>query len=803
MIDRRSFFATAYAVWLRTMAGIMLWVFAHGAWANGSVAMLADNQRLMLPGYIDYLPDSPAIQRDKLLAGEYESSFLRYDDTAVNFQSGAVWLRIKIANQTSEPHQILSLNAMLYTEAEVLYNRASDGEPVDAVNKNAGLLQGKTTEPWPYYDTAFHLEIPQGQTRTVYLRLYTPYIMLLNPYISDEKTYNLYQMNQVAWGHLMTGIMMGVLMYLIMITLFVRGMPEVWYCTSFVAISFLILVYSRGYLFQYMPDTNWVKLHLYAALFSAQAFTYIGFSCQHFKTNEDFPHIDRLLRTGKTLTGVFFVIGLLIPVTWAVMGVATMAFCASILLCVCSVYVWANSTRHLTIYITGTSMFLFVCILVTAESMGYINLGGNGRNAYQAGICLQAILFAAALAERISIYQREQSALAISAAEAQAESRAKSSFLAKMSHELRTPMNGLLGMLQLLEKTPLNQQQSHYMHVMRNSGRILLGVIDDVLDYSRIAAGQLRLHDSDFNIFEEISEIEVMFADSARQKNLQLRFSINPNTPAGVNSDVARLRQILTNLIGNAIKFTERGSVTVRLWIEQSSDEAWLLHGEVEDTGIGITDDQIRNLFREYSQVDGGKNYGGSGLGLVICKQLIEMMQGAIHVESALGYGSVFRFHIAVKPPLQQTTTGSMADRFYSTPVRGTPHVLVAEDNDINSEVIVGMLNQLGYYAASVANGQDAVNAICSESNHWNLVLMDVEMPVLDGLAATQKIRTWEIEHCRNAIPVIALTAHTARTHGDEILKAGMDDYLSKPVDIALLKSLLIRWLPSDAAVAE
>lgn len=802
MIDLRAIFAPAHAVWLRTMAGLMLLVFAHGAVANSSVAMLADNQRLMLPGYIDYLPDDPAIQRDKLLAGEYDSSFLRYDEPAVNFQSGAVWLRIRIANQTSRQRLILSLNAMLYTEAELLYNRASDGSPVDAVNLKAGLLQENVKERWPYYDVGFVLDIPRDQTRTIYLRLYTPYIMLLNPYISDEQTYNLHQMDLVAWGHLMTGIMMGVLMYLIMITLFVRGIPEVWYCTSFVAVSFLILIYSRGYLFLYIPDHKWVKLHLYALLFMAQAFTYIGFSRQHFRTKEDFPHMDRLLQTIKNLTGIFLVASLVIPVTWAVNGVAVTAFGASILLCVCSVYVWANSDRHLTIYIAGTTIFLFVCLLVTAEGLGYINLGSIGRNAYQAGICLQATLFAVALAERISVYQREQSALAVSAAEAHAESRAKSSFLAKMSHELRTPMNGLLGMLQLLEKTPLNQQQSHYMHVMRNSGRILLGVIDDVLDYSRIAAGQLRLHNSDFNIFEEMAEIEVMFTDAAQQKNLQLRFSINPNTPAIVNSDVARLRQILTNLIGNAIKFTERGSVTVRLWVEQSSDEVWLLHGEVEDTGIGIADDQIKNLFREYSQVDGGKNYGGSGLGLVICKQLIEMMHGAIHVESALGYGSVFRFHISVQPPLQQTAADDMPDRFHSTPVRGTPHVLVVEDNDINSEVIVGMLNQLGYYAASVANGQDAVNAICSESNHWNLVLMDVEMPVLDGLAATQKIRTWEIEHYRNAIPIIALTAHTASTHGDEILKAGMDDYLSKPVDIALLKSLLIRWLPTGA-VAE
>jgi CheY-like chemotaxis protein len=260
-----------------------------------------------------------------------------------------------------------------------------------------------------------------------------------------------------------------------------------------------------------------------------------------------------------------------------------------------------------------------------------------------------------------------------------------------------------------------------------------------------------------------------------------------------------RLRQIFTNLIGNAIKFTDQGAVTARIWIEQCSNEEWLLHGEVEDTGIGIATEQMQSLFREYSQVDGGKNYGGSGLGLVICKQLVEMMGGTIHVDSELGYGSVFRFHIAIKPPLEQDADRHAAEVLHNATARSTAHVLVAEDNDINREVIIGMLNQLGYYAEAVANGEEAVNAVCREANHWNLVLMDVEMPVLDGVTASQKIRQWEARHNRKAIPIIALTAHSMRTHGDEIkTKAGMNGYLGKPVDIAVLKSVLIKWLPAD-----
>ena len=803
MIRRYRLLISVYAVWLQCTAIFLLWIFAQGASAAGSVAVLADNQLLMLQGHIDFLPDNPSIQPEKLLAGEYESQFRLYDEPAVNFQSAPVWLRIRIANNTSEQHLVLSMNDVLFTQVELLYNRANEGSTVDVVKKNAGLLHGRIKDNWPYFDIAFQLDIPQDQMRTIYLRVHTPYILLLNPYVSDEKAYSLHQVNKTALGHLMIGIMVGVLIYLIMIAIFMRGMPEAWYCTSFVAVSFFILLYGRGYIFQYLPDINWLKLHLYTLLFSAQVFTYIGFSRQHFKTQNDFPYVDRLLQACQYLTAALFIASLILPMRWAVGGVGAMAFGFSILLCICSVYVWANSNRHLTIYITGTIMFLFVCIIAAIENMGYFSLGGGSRYAYEFGICLQAILFAVALAERISIYQQEQATLAIRAAEAQAESRAKSSFLAKMSHELRTPMNGLLGMLQLLENTHLSDQQQHYTQVMRNSGRMLLSVIDDVLDYSRIVAGKLRIQDSDFNLFSEISEIELMFTSPAQQKKLQLRFSINSNTPAIIHSDANRLRQILTNLVGNAIKFTEQGAVTVRLWIEQCSNEAWYLHGEVEDTGIGISNEQMSGLFKEYSQIDGGKNYGGSGLGLVICKQLIEMMHGTIHVESAPGYGSVFRFYIAVKPPLQQSGASQTAEEMHHALADNAAHLLVVEDNEINREVIITMLEQLGYHAESVSNGEEAVNAVCREANQWNLVLMDVEMPVLDGLAAAKKIRLWEASHCRNAIPIIALTAHTIHTHGDEILQSGMDDYLSKPLDITLLKSMLLRWLPSNTVFKE
>ncbi|HSC75339.1 MAG TPA: 7TM-DISM domain-containing protein, partial [Pseudomonadales bacterium] len=271
MTRRRLFFTRLRTAWLQCTALGLLWFFAHGAHAANAIAILTDGQRLMLSGQMDFLTDGPAIRPEKLLAGAYENEFRRYDDTAVNFQSGPVWLRIRIANNTSKNAVVLSLNDALYTEADVLYNRAGEGQHVDVIRLAGGILQDGMTEDdmpqdqrwqdeshqrWPYYDIGFRLDIPHDQARTIYLRLHTPYLLLLNPYLTDEQTYSQIQVQQIAWGYWMAGIMAGVLVYLMMIALSVQGVPEVRYCASFVAVSLLILLYGRGYLFQYLSGAN-------------------------------------------------------------------------------------------------------------------------------------------------------------------------------------------------------------------------------------------------------------------------------------------------------------------------------------------------------------------------------------------------------------------------------------------------------------------------------------------------------------------------------------------------------------------
>lgn len=772
------------------------------AHAAAPTALVNDGERTPLQGSLDFLVDRPGLEREQLAQGFYDNEFHRYDDRIVNFQRHPVWLRMHISNSSQSDRLVLSVDDVLFTEAELLYSDSSDESSRSITTQKTGMLHPYIQKNWHYHDIAFLLNIRQDSSKTIYLRLSTPFFMLLDPYVADEMTYSAYQAAQASWGHLMVGIMLGVLLYLAMIALYVRGISEVRHCIAFVSVSFLVLLFGRGYLFGVLPDNAWLNTHLYPLIFSAQAFTYIAFSRRHFKTHQDFPLTDKALLAGEYFSAMQLFASLVVPLEWSVMAVGISAFILIAMLCIASVYIWANSTRRLTVYIFGTLSFLLVCILATAENCGFISLNGKGRSWYEAGLCLQTILFALALAEKINDYQREQTRLAVRAAEATAESRAKSSFLAKMSHELRTPMNGLLGMLQLMDHTTLNDEQRHYMHVMRNSGRMLLGVIDDVLDYSRIMAGKLRIETCDFDLTEVLSDVEALFAQTSRQKQLDLRFSINANTPLQVHGDPIRFRQILINLVSNAIKFTHAGSIAVRCRVEKCGDSEWLLHSEVEDTGIGISTEQMKLLFHEYAQAGHGKSYGGSGLGLAICKQLTEIMGGAIQVESAPDYGSLFRFHIQVTPPHAQTlqqdshTEANPGDRDNSPKAR----ILVAEDNETNREVIISFLQRLGHHAECVNTGIDAVNRVCSDDERWGLVLMDIEMPLMDGLVATRKIRSWEQARGRAALPIIALTAHAIRGYEDRARESGMNDHLSKPIELNKLRKTIEKWLISISA---
>ncbi|MBT5051008.1 MAG: response regulator [Rhodospirillaceae bacterium] len=390
---------------------------------------------------------------------------------------------------------------------------------------------------------------------------------------------------------------------------------------------------------------------------------------------------------------------------------------------------------------------------------------------------------------------REAKATAEKAAyEADAANRSKSTFLATMSHEIRTPMNGVLGTADLLAHTALSEDQRELVDMMKESGKSLLDLLNDILDLSKIEAGGVELEERDFYIEELIKATNNLWAQPARDKGLDFSIHNQISDCKAILSDRNRLRQILNNLIGNAIKFTSEGRVEITASDTLVDDETVQLRFEIRDTGIGISEDHMEKIFEPFTQADSSttRTFGGTGLGLTICKNLAEMLGGDIGIESTLGEGSNFWFTITAKRAMagQPRNNGPTPSPSQSAVRNDRPlHILVAEDNELNQRIISWMLTPLNCQFDIVGDGLEAVAAVAR--SRYDVVLMDVQMPGMDGITATRKIRAVDGPH--KDIPIIALTANAMQGDAENYLKAGMTDYVSKPIDQRKLLETITR----------
>ena len=433
---------------------------------------------------------------------------------------------------------------------------------------------------------------------------------------------------------------------------------------------------------------------------------------------------------------------------------------------------------------------------VAYESVNLAELGAIG--AVTAMLFFTKIAFSINKSTRMILAQKH--ALAIANEEVQQASKAKSEFLATMSHEVRTPLNGVLGIVSLMKDTNLTREQEDYVETIRHSGETLLAMLNDILDFSKIEAGHMDIEKVPFDLSQTVKSVFNLMMSRAMEKRIGFHVDVAPDVPACIVSDPTRLRQVLLNLISNAIKFTDAGQVTLKITMldKQTLDnggEIVRLRFAVSDTGIGVPVEAQEKLFKQFVQVDSSisRRFGGTGLGLSICQRIVELLDGGIDFESQPGKGSTFWFDIPAEVAIgYDSAMSSSTDKSENIPLLRPLRILLAEDNKTNQKVAIGILKKYGHHIDVAEDGMQAIEAV--QEKNYDVILMDMQMPVVDGLQATQQIRKISDFHAK--LPIIALTANALNGDHERCVAAGMNDHIAKPIRPAALFRALAIHLP-------